>query len=161
MEDNLKKRMNGVFDIIYQHTDEYDQNLYTEIKSKHFLIIKNLAYKPDKAILSETLTIMLKDIIAHFGLSVTAAQIVATAKIRRYYLLPWPKKIIGEEFNIAVTDIFIRGNRLFLIPKKIPENRELSQRLKNEQDEQGRIIWTDPIITGLTLNLNVIDLDSA
>ena len=84
---------------------------------------------------------------------------MATEKVPRYQLWPWPKKTIGQEFSAAVEEIILRGGRIIIKPQNPQEAGELRQRLLSSPDCDNKEVWIDPIITGLNLDLEKIQID--
>jgi hypothetical protein len=156
----ISVQLSAVLKIVYEHTDEGENEIDLLIERKgNNLLLRNIDYNPDKPLLTETLTILLKNVVNKFSPAITKMKIVATEKVPRYQLWPWPKKTIGQEFSAAVEEIILRGGRIIIKPQNPQEAGELRQLLLLSQDHDNKEVWIDPIITGLDLNLEKIQID--
>lgn len=156
--EEISARLNTVYKMVYEHQAENDIDLLIEKKGSN-LWLRNMNYNPDKPLLTETLTILLKNVVNKFSPAVTKVKIMATKKVSRYQLWPCPKKTIGQEFSATVTEIILRRGHVIIKPQKPQEAGELRQRLLSSLDCDNKEVWIDPIITGVGLNLEKIQID--
>jgi len=152
----ISASVNAVLAIVYKHIDYCEDELELLIDKRGvYLSLKNINYNPNKPLLTETLTILLKNIVKEFSDAITEVTLVATKKVPRYRRWPWPKKIIGAEFSAAVQSIILRGG-IIIKPLNPQAAGKLRSLIVKSYDSDHKEVWINPIITGVVINLTKI-----
>ncbi|MDD3285437.1 MAG: hypothetical protein PHG95_02280 [Patescibacteria group bacterium] len=154
--EELEERVNTVLAVVHQHIDYYKDEIDLLVdKRGACLSLKNINYDPDRPLLTETLTILLKDVVTEFSSAITKVTIAVTEKVPRYRLWPWTKKTIGAEFSATVQSVILRGN-IIIKPLNPQEAGELRPLITKSYDSDNKEVWLNPIIIGVEINLTKI-----
>lgn len=157
-EEVFQRKSQIVLDLVYQHTNEDEPDLLVKVKGNH-LFLKNDNYDPQRAILSETLTIMFISVITKFPSSVSNIRIAISREIRTFRLIPWPTKTVNHEFEAEVSAIIIRGGRVLIRPSHPEQAGEWRRQLSQGYEPDGHEVWINPRIIAVTLDVNQIEIE--
>lgn len=146
-------KLNTIMKMVYENNDNSTEGLYLENREGNLLMV-NTDYDPCQPLSSETLTIIIKDVVKHFGQDIRGIRISVSKKRRRYLLFPWPKKIISREYNIATKGGFERGGHLFIKPDSGVNIRELAHHGLLGHDDTGQVVIINPNLIGIKIKLD-------
>jgi len=155
----VSAQLNAVLKIVYRHIEQDTENSLLVERQENNLSIRNASHGAAKTLSVKTLTILLKDVVNRFAPAIADLTIMATEKIARYRIWPWPKKTVSQEFSVNIEQIDMRGGQVIVKPKNPESAGELRKLLNRGRDQDRREIWLDPIITGFTVNLEKIKTD--
>ena len=137
----------SIINLAYKYADDDD---FVYQQNGDYLIIRSKKSTEDgrEEEWNENLKQMFVHLIQEFSPNIHAIKIVINKRLPSYYLLPWPKKNISFNLKINIDDIFERGNRIYVKPKKNwTEGKRLKGWLQISHLNNGREVWLNPNIS--------------